>query len=140
LHGNQWYFNNQPIPGDTLDHFHVALTGDYYTIVTLDNCSSDTSNIIFVIAVGLQENPGFSVRVYPNPTNGKLVIDFITPADKVYKVTLINELGLTLHESERMIPKGESSWLMDLGNLSPGPVLLIIQSSNGIIRKKIIKN
>jgi hypothetical protein len=139
LYGNQWYFNNQPMPGDTLDHLHVALTGDYYTIVTLDNCSSDISNIIFVIAVGLQENPEFSVRVYPNPTNGRLVLDLISPVEQLYKVTLINELGLTLYESERMIPKGESYWLMDLGNLSPGPVLMIIQSPQGIIRKKILK-
>jgi len=139
-YGNQWYFNNQLLPGDTLNHLHATLTGNYYTIVTLGNCSSDTSNILFVIAVGMKENPGFNVSIHPNPTSGRLVIDFVSPGDKLYKVILVNELGALIQESERMITKGKYSWIIDLGNLSPGPVFLMIQSPEGIIRKKIIKN
>jgi len=139
-YGNQWYFNNQLLPGDTLNHLHAALTGNYYTIVTLGNCSSDTSNILYVIAVGVKEDPGFNISIHPNPTSGRLVIDFVSPGDKLYKLILVNELGVLIQESERMITKGKYSWIIDLGNLSPGPVFLMIQSPEGIIRKKIIKN
>ena len=140
LYGNQWYLNDQPLTGDTLDHLNVELTGDYYTIVTLDNCSSDTSNIQHAIAVGITENTAFNASVYPNPANGKLIVNFITSLEKTCKIILFDELGIKLYESERIIPKGESSWVIDLKNMSAGPGILVIQSSDGIIRKKIIKN
>ncbi|MCX6285996.1 MAG: hypothetical protein NTY96_02645 [Bacteroidetes bacterium] len=140
LNGNQWYLNNQSMPGDTLNQLHVVVTGNYYTIVTLDNCSSDTSNTKHVIAVGIKNNIGFSINVHPNPTNGLLIMDFISPKDNIYKVILFNELGTELFQSEKLIPRGESIWAIDIGDISPGTVLMVIQSSEGIIRKKIIKN
>ena len=140
MYGNQWHLNNQPLSGDTLNHLLAAVPGDYYTIVTLYNCSSDTSNIIHVNAVGIKEHAGFMVSVHPNPTSGKLIMDFICPGEQIFNLTLINELGATLIQSEKVIPEGESSWVIDISDLSPGPVILVIQSSEGIIRKIIIKN
>ena len=139
LHGNQWYLNYQPMAGDTLNHLHVLVTGEYYTIVTLVNCKSDTSNIEYVTAVGIIENAGFSIDVHPNPVKGSLTIGFVSPSEQNYKATIFNELGSPLYQSEKLIPKGESSWVIDIGNISPGPVLLLIQSPEGSIRKKIIK-
>ncbi len=139
-YGNQWHLNDQPMPGDTLDSLHVVVTGEYYTLVTLGNCSSDTSNIKYVVAVGVNENMGFDLNVHPNPTNALLDLVFTNPLERAYKVVLINELGVKLYESERLIPKGETTWRIDLRHVSPGPVLVIIQSSEGIIRKKVIKN
>jgi len=137
--GNQWHRNNQPLPGDTLDFLHVNVTGDYFTIVTIGNCVSDTSNIKYVIAVGIRANEGFDVNVYPNPTQGKLFIDFNNPYENLYKLVLIDELGITLYRNEKLVPEGRSTQVIDVENFPPGPVVLVIQTSQGIIRKKIIK-
>ncbi|MCX6282156.1 MAG: T9SS type A sorting domain-containing protein [Bacteroidetes bacterium] len=141
VYGNQWYLNNQPLQGDTINSLHVLLTGSYFTIVTLNNCVSDTSNIKFVIAVGVHENDNPSiVEVHPNPTDGFLILNFTSPHERNFTVTLFNELGQPIYHAEKIIPKGESSLVLDIGNVYPGPVLLVIQSSDQIIRKKIIKN
>jgi len=139
-YGNQWYQDYQPLPGDTLNQYHVDVTGDYFTIVTIGICSSDTSNVKHVIVVGIEENDGSGIDVHPNPTNGKLSLDFNNLADKLYKVILLNELGAKLYQSEHLIPSGQSSWVIDIGNISPGPVIMVIQAPDKIIRKKIIKN
>jgi len=138
--GNQWYLNNQSLPSDTLDHLYAAYTGDYQTIVTLNNCVSEPSEILYVIAVGIEETKEFSVNIHPNPTNGKLNIDFITPFDRTYNLYLYNELGTRMFHSEKSVTKGKSSWVIDLGSFSPGLFLLTIQSAEGMTRKKIIKN
>ncbi|MEI7492495.1 MAG: kelch repeat-containing protein [Bacteroidota bacterium] len=138
--GNQWHYNNQPLPGDTLDRLYVSLSGSYYTIVTMDNCISDTSNIIHAVAVGINDQPPFTVNIHPNPTNGKLFLDFTNPIEKDFKVCMINELGASLYEAEKKVPRGESGWVVDLSGLSPGIFLLTIRSSEGIVKKKIIKN
>ena len=96
--------------------------------------------MIHVNAVGIKENAGFSVSVHPNPTSGKLIMDFICPGEQIFNLTLINELGALLIQSEKVIPQGESSWVINISDISPGPVIFVIQSSEGIIRKKIIKN
>ncbi len=138
--GNQWYFNNQPLPGDTLDRLYVSLTGSYYTIVTLNDCISDTSNVIHAVAVGIKDQPSFTVKIHPNPASGKLFLDFTNPMEKVYKVCIVNELGATLYEGEKLLSQGESGWVVDLTGFSPGIFLLTIESSEGIVKKKIIKN
>ncbi|MEI7491036.1 MAG: hypothetical protein WCK92_06550 [Bacteroidota bacterium] len=140
INGNQWYLNSQPLPGDTLNHLQVTLTGNYFTIVTLDNCVSDTSNIKYVIAVGMPENYESAVKVHPNPTKGPIILDFINPVERVYHVYLLNELGQKIYRSERTIPGGESSWMINISEVPRGPVILVIQSAENIVRKKIIKD
>ncbi len=139
LYGNQWYLNNQPMPGDTLNHHQVTLTGNYFTIVTMDNCVSDTSNTKYVIAVGVPENFESAIQVHPNPTKGPIILDFTNPLERIYCVILLNELGQQIYRSERMIPRGESSWIINIGDVPQGPVILVIQSAENIVRKKMIK-
>ncbi|MEI6883248.1 MAG: hypothetical protein WCO02_02070 [Bacteroidota bacterium] len=137
-YGNQWYLNDQLLPGDTLDHLYVSLSGDYYIIVRMNGCVSDTSEVYHGIAVGTLAIKGLSIEVHPNPTNGRLILDFSSPVENFYTVIFFNELGMTICRSEKLIPAGKSSWFIDLGNISPGLVILTIQSAEGIIRKRII--
>ena len=138
--GNQWYFNDQLLPGDTLNHLYASLTGDYHTIVTLNNCVSEPSEKLYVIAVGIEGAKDFRIHIHPNPTQGKLYIDFISPQDIMFKLALYNELGTKMLQSEKIVPKGNSTWVIDLGSFSPGLFLLTFQSAEGVFRKKIIKN
>ncbi|MFH0866804.1 MAG: FG-GAP-like repeat-containing protein, partial [Bacteroidota bacterium] len=44
--GNQWYLNNTIISGATNQTYTPSVNGAYFVIVSLNGCSSDTSNII----------------------------------------------------------------------------------------------
>jgi len=54
--GNQWYNQNGIINGVTSQDYSVSMNGNYYDIVTVSGCSSDTSNNIYVVITGTQFN------------------------------------------------------------------------------------
>jgi len=66
--GNQWYNSGGSISGATNQNYNVTSSDDYYTIVTLLGCSSDTSNLINVVITGIDENNiNMVINLYPNP-------------------------------------------------------------------------
>jgi hypothetical protein len=74
--GNQWYKHSAFIDGAINQEYSVTTNGDYWVIVTLDGCSSNTSNIISVIltGTGLTED-NIPIKVYPNPVADLLFIE-----------------------------------------------------------------
>ncbi len=75
--GNQWYNQNGLINNATNQDYTVTSDGDYYVIVTLLGCSSDTSNIINVLLSGeLQVDKNQTIKVYPNPVTNELIIEY----------------------------------------------------------------
>ena len=76
LNGNQWYNQNGPINLATNQDYTVTASGNYYVIVTLLGCSSDTSNIIHVVISGIEQNKNNkTIEVYPNPVSDELTIE-----------------------------------------------------------------
>lgn len=75
--GNQWYNQNGIIHGATEPELIPEENGEYFVIVTINACSSDTSNIIEILNAGI-ENPGLkeNISIYPNPANERLVIEY----------------------------------------------------------------
>ncbi len=74
--GNQWYDENGLIPGAISPSYVVTWDGDYYTIVTLNSCSSDPSNILHVIVSDINlPNSANSIAIYPNPVTYDLIIE-----------------------------------------------------------------
>jgi hypothetical protein len=81
--GNQWYNLSGAISGATSQDYNVISNNDYYVIVTVNGCQSDTSNKIHVINIGISPIAGVKpVSVYPNPVSGEINISYednITP-------------------------------------------------------------
>lgn len=72
--GNQWYNQEGLIIGATESEFQVTQDGDYYLIVSLGSCDSDTSNHILVSNTQIFNNPYESVHIYPNPATNQLIV------------------------------------------------------------------
>jgi len=77
LYGNQWYNQTGLLLHATDPDYTPVVLGDYYSIVTLSNCSSDTSNVISVTSFGTgQIDPVKSIQVYPNPATDEITFEF----------------------------------------------------------------
>ena len=132
--GNQWYNQNGLIPGATNQDYTVTENGEYFTLVTLMNCSSDTSNMISVLNTGIEiTDHKKTIQVYPNPVSNELTIEMEGNKGKI-NFEVINALGEVLLNGN-FIEK-TTVWM---GNFAPG--IYIIKLENGKITeiKKIIK-
>ncbi len=73
--GNQWYDASGLIEGAVYQDYEVIETGDYYTIVTNEGCSSEPSNTVHVTITSITDIEGTGISVFPNPFNHELIIE-----------------------------------------------------------------
>lgn len=77
--GNQWYLNNNIIPGATSQTYTCTETGNYTVVVTVNNCSSAPSLPIYV-NVGLSEEKNrYGFYIIPNPIEETFTINYNLP-------------------------------------------------------------
>lgn len=72
----QWYLNGSPIPNANGNSYTATVGGTYLLCgVDANGCQNCSDPLIFS-GVGLAEQPGVAVEIYPNPGNGVLNIAF----------------------------------------------------------------
>ncbi len=76
VYGNQWYrLSSGAIAGANAQNYSPTSTGTYYSIVTLDGCGSDTSNMIPFLSTGVVEGNRGSYSLYPNPASDAVMVN-----------------------------------------------------------------
>jgi mannan endo-1,4-beta-mannosidase len=83
--GNQWYLDNLSIPNAINNVFTPSRSGDYFSVVTLNGCSSDLSNTVSVFRTGIDEVNN-KIGIFPNPIekgNSKLNISGINSTENI---------------------------------------------------------
>jgi len=92
--GNQWHSQSGKIVGETNQDYTPLASGNYYTLVTVAGCNSNSSNIINVVVTGF-ENESFvqSGSIYPNPVKNELTIFLQDKSAKKITVEISNQLG-----------------------------------------------
>ena len=96
-------------------------------------CSASDSVTVVVDVTGTGENAsGNSMRVYPNPTSGQVMISGEGIESRSFVVTVYNNLG-------KKVMTFENTCTPDLSVLSGGIYFLIITNSDGeMAMKKIV--
>lgn len=126
--GNQWYNQNGLIVNAVSQNYNLVSDGNYYVIVTNSNgCTSNVSNILNAIVLGVNNYALDNLILYPNPIIKILHIEI----EKEFTGTIYDITGKTL--------MNVNTKDIDVSSLSPGIYLLDIISENKHYTKKLIK-
>ncbi|MBL0328552.1 MAG: multicopper oxidase domain-containing protein [Bacteroidetes bacterium] len=103
-----------------------------------DDGMMGTFLVIDPATIGVNENtsPDDMVKIYPNPTNNLVVVDFLYGTNGQQKnISVLNILGEKLFAIETT----ENQIEIDMENWNSGVYIFQIHSENKIVNKKIIK-
>ena len=122
------------IPGATARSYYPNVNGTYALEITSSGCT-DTSSCHAVIGVGLSESTtGNSVSISPNPATNKLTI---TTSNNINLelITILDSRGSTVR-----VVNGKINSIVDISDLAKGVYFLQLQTDQGLLNKKFIKD
>ena len=85
----------------------------------------------------IKNNTDFNMSIFPNPTNGKAIIQYNVPANTHPTLFLYNGLGQQLMQTSLL--STENLYETDLSSLNNGFYYIKLQTEQGSSIKKIIK-
>lgn len=123
----QWIncVTNTPVTGATSQTFAPAENGSYAVILSGGSCSDETSECINITTLGLNTMTMIDMKVYPNPSNGKVTID--VPQET--RVVIYDLLGNMLYTAT--VNSGQNT--IDLSSLATG-IYTIKAVANGNVQ------
>jgi len=124
--------NMAPISGATSQTFVPATNGTYAVMVTKNGCV-DTSSCVAYNFVGLDESASTALSLFPNPTDGKLTLQF--GSSKAATVVVTDVTGRVI----RLISECLSGTEIDLSSEAKGVYFLNLVIENQIQTVKITK-
>jgi hypothetical protein len=114
--------------------FFTGLTGDQATV---NDTLVFTYSIVAPVAVNPTEHLE-QVRVYPNPSSGKINILFGSLSQNSVKIEILDSQGRLVVDHESA--SGEESKMLDLSLLPKGLYQLRLKSGSGFYNKLIVLN
>jgi len=115
------------IPGAISQTYHPTLLGTYYAIKDTGTCRSDTSNMIYISLLDIEDiNNAPLVNLYPNPTTGIIKMDWNSRVSMSVDVYTIQGQGL-LHQEIDNTAHHET----DLSYLPGGNYFIVLKDHYG---------
>ena len=138
VNNNQWYYNNIAISGATNQSYLATQTGNYYVLTQVNNQCFSKSDTISINVIGIKENNiTTDLKIFPNPTNGLLTIEFENNVNGSLYIEIANELEQTILRTS-MDCFGKCKKTVDMTNYPKGVYILKIITSLGVSSSKII--
>jgi hypothetical protein len=146
--GNQWYYSatvggtGAPIPGATGQTYDATLTGTgyYWSIVTINGCSSAESNHQYVITIGIDSHLSSAINIYPVPNDGRFNVSITTASKETFSISVYNSLGVRIYQETKVDVNGSLQKVIDLRPVPSGVYSVIFENSLGQVVKKIVVN
>jgi len=135
--GNQWYKDLVQVPGANAQSYTPTQTAHYADIVTLNSCSSDTSNDIYFVMTGISESSGDNFKIAPNPARDHFSI--VSSGFKgVLEIGFYSLSGTLIRDKIIGAAEGKHELLVDCSMLSPGIYFVQILNNNLRSYQKLI--
>ncbi|OFX49305.1 MAG: hypothetical protein A2W95_16450 [Bacteroidetes bacterium GWA2_40_14] len=127
---------NTAISGETSASFTPTVSGNYAVKITENSCT-DTSECINVVVSSIKPTTDSEIKIYPNPNNGKFMIDLGSLSISTLKVEIINAQGQVMYESK---PDATNKWIVQLLPSQKGLYIIRILTGSGIFSQRLIIN
>ena len=118
-----------PIANATNASFQPVANGSYAVSITTPNGCTDTSACINVSTIGITEFINSELKLFPNPTTGKLRVN---SNGAILNIVVLDILGNQLLQ--------QNAPDIDLTNLPAGVYLVKVQGENGTTINRIVKH
>lgn len=121
--------SNAPIQGETGQDFTPMSSGNYAVEVTMGNCT-ETSACVNMMVTGVEEASEATLGVYPVPAQNELNV-----------VCSQNIEGLVIYSAngQQIRSYGQQTNRIDISDLPNGMYLLVVQTENGPLQRRFIK-
>jgi hypothetical protein len=138
--GNQWYFEGNLIAGATSQTCDASLTGtgNYWSVVTLNGCSSDASNHLQIFTTGIDSHASSAINVYPVPNDGLFTVSIISTSLDPFTITVFSNLGIRIQEIKDIRVNVEFYQVIDLRTVLAGIYTVVIRNSSNYVVKKVV--
>jgi len=137
--GNQWYLNNTAIAGATNQIYQPSVTAHYFSIVTLNSCSSDTSNVIYYLMEGVTDVVLDEITIAPNPARDYLKISQREGGSELQEIAVYSLMGEKLEVINVSQVTGNHEFKISLSSYKPGMYYLsFISVNHRVVRSFIV--
>ena len=123
----KWYGPGGLIPGATGQTYHPTVLGNYYAQLDTGSCLSGISNILYISLLDINGVPMPNMKLYPNPTTGKIVLDWNGSAETV-QVDVYNIVGQPVLHDQVI---GKTSYEADLSQWPDGNYFVEVKDLKG---------
>jgi hypothetical protein len=141
LSGNQWFFNDIPVAGETGQKTKLRQSGAYKVVVTDANGCAQTSNIINHVVTALPPEvvaKEINLSVSPNPNNGKFQLRFEVKNRAPLNIDILTASGQKVFTESTPNFNGIYSKEINIGKPSSAYYLLKIEHNKKTYTQKVI--
>jgi hypothetical protein len=137
--GNQWIHEGTVIPGATGQTYTANQSGWYWVVVSVNGCTSDTSNHVYVLMTGINTFPASQFTLYPVPNDGKFTVEISSAVQDTYTLEIFNMLGSRIYVKSGIEVTGNLTMNVDLRPVPDGIYTVVLRNAEGkAIRKMIV--
>ncbi len=125
----------------------VTWSGDYHgniasvSVKAIDNCgpgiASDVKNVILKNSVGIAEQNGLGVELFPNPTSGKFTLK-LHANNSIVNISILNAIGSPVYTENNLTINETVAKTIDFSKMAQGVYYIKIEGQSGIIIKKLV--
>jgi len=138
-----WDFGDESDTSEEVNPVHsYAQAGGYTVTLTAskDGCSDEYSELINVTYVNIVDVLLENITIYPNPTNGKVIIDFL-PTSSTLNVKMIEVTDIygRIIEQHQFVDFAANQFEVDLNGYAANVYILKVYVGENILQHKIIK-
>lgn len=140
--GNQWYRNGIAILNANQQSYTATQSGIYWDVINQSGCLSDTSNNIYLLFTGLDnEQTSLQFTMSPVPNPGVFTLKGFVAGEQTVTIVIYNQLGQQVYNQPDLRANGTFEQAINLQPAKAGVYTVIVSAGeNRSVRKVVVGN
>jgi len=133
----EWLLNNNTINGANDTIFITTNSGNYAVIVYGSNGCQDTSNVITVTILSIDEIDFINaISIYPNPADEQIHIEEKNKDDELSVIQILNFIGQDVTSAVKIKRINYNNIIINISDLPSGMYLIKTQTTTNKVYKQ----